>query len=317
MLTQAFIFFSGLVVLSWSANRFILGASALARIVGVSPMIIGLTIVAMGSSAPEIMVAASAAMSGRPDTAVGNAIGSNIANIALVLGITTLLKPLKVSSSTLRREMPLVLMVSVLATWLLWDLQLTRSEGVVLLVLFFITIGLLIRLSLRTSGKDPLSRELQEEVPERLKPLHAIFWLLLGLFLLPLSAHYMVASAVFIAAYFGVSDLVIGLTIIAIGTSLPELAACVAGVIRKEQDLALGNILGSNIFNILAVLAMPGIIAPDSIDAGVRRDLLIMLALTSLLLFFGSAIRGRRRIERWHGGILLMSFAAYQISLFP
>lgn len=317
MFIDVLIFLAGLAVLSWSADRFVYGASALAQNIGVSPMVIGLTIVAMGSSAPEIMVAATASLAGNPDTAVGNAIGSNITNIALVLGITALIKPLLVSSTTVKREMPIVLLVSLLAVYLLSDLQLLRAEGIVLIVLFFLVIGGLTFISMRADKSDPLQAETAEEIPRDVPTANAVLWVIVGLILLPLSAQFMVDSAVVIAKYFGLSDLVIGLTIIAIGTSLPELAACVAGVIKGEDDLVLGNILGSNIFNLLAVLAMPGLIAPGLVDANAaNRDIYIMLGLTLMLLVFSFNLKGSSRINRWEGGIFLTCFLAYQYLLF-
>ncbi|GGO68976.1 calcium/sodium antiporter [Bowmanella pacifica] len=316
MITQCLIFLAGLIVLSWSADRFIQGASAISGYFGVPPLFIGLTIVAMGSSAPEIMVSISAALAGNRDTAVGNAIGSNIANIGLVLGAVALLKPLQVASGTLRREMPMVLLVSLLAAYLMWDGRLGHREGLLLLVLFFLVIGLLAWLALRSEKSDPLSKELRAELPN-IPVTKALLWLLMGMLLLPLSAHMMVDSATHIARYFGISDLVIGLTIVAIGTSLPELAASISGILKKEDDLALGNILGSNIFNILAVLSVPGLLAPGNIDPqAMQRDMPVMLVLTLLLILFCFAIKERRRIERWQGGLLLACYLAYQTSLF-
>lgn len=316
MITQCLIFLAGLIVLSWSADRFIQGASAISGYFGVPPLFIGLTIVAMGSSAPEIMVSISAALAGNRDTAVGNAIGSNIANIGLVLGAVALLKPLQVASGTLRREMPMVLLVSLLAAYLMWDGRLGHREGLLLLVLFFLVIGLLAWLALRSEKSDPLSKELSAELPN-IPVTKALLWLLMGMLLLPLSAHMMVDSATHIARYFGISDLVIGLTIVAIGTSLPELAASISGILKKEDDLALGNILGSNIFNILAVLSVPGLLAPGNIDPqAMQRDMPVMLVLTLLLILFCFAIKERRRIERWQGGLLLACYLAYQTSLF-
>ena len=172
-------------------------------------------------------------------------------------------------------------------------------------------------MSVRTEQSDPLQAETEEEIPSDVPTSHALLWVICGIVLLPLSAHFMVDSAVEIARYFGLSDLIIGLTIIALGTSLPELAACIAGVLKGEDDLALGNIIGSNIFNILAVLAMPGLIAEGSIDADVvGRDMYIMLGLTLLLLLFCFNIRGSRKINRWEGGILVGCYITYQISIF-
>lgn len=317
MVIQILIFLVGLVVLSWSADRFVYGASAIAKNFGVAPMLIGLTIVAMGSSAPEIVVAATASLSGSPNTAVGNAIGSNITNIALVLGVTAMVKPLLVSSGTLKREFPLLFIVSVVAAYFLYDQTFTKVEGITLLVLFVLTIGGMAWLSLKVDKDDPLIDENEIEIPSDVKTSAAILWLLVGLVLLPLSAHFLVESAVFIAKYFGISDLVIGLTIIAVGTSLPELAACVAGVLKGEDDLAMGNIIGSNIFNILAVLGMPGVIAPGLIDpAAANRDMYVMLGLTVMLLIFSFNFRGTRRINRFEAAFLLACFIAYQYWLF-
>ncbi|MDO6695105.1 calcium/sodium antiporter [Aliiglaciecola sp. 3_MG-2023] len=317
MILEFLIFIAGLAALSWSADKFVYGASALATNIGVSPMIIGLTIVAMGSSAPEIVVSATASLSNNPDTAVGNAIGSNITNIALVLGITAILKPLMVSSSTIRRELPVLLAVTLLAVYFLADGHLSVIEGVILIVLFFLTIGGLTWISLSAEKNDPLHTETADEVPRGVPASKAIFWVILGLIFLPLSAHFMVDSAVHIARYMGMSELVIGLTIIALGTSLPELAACIAGVLKGEDDLVLGNIIGSNIFNILAVLAMPGLLAPGIIDANVaQRDMYAMLIVTVLLIIFSFNIRGKRQINRWEGIALVGCYLAYCAFLF-
>ena len=317
MLIQIVIFLVGLAILSWSADRFVYGASALAKNIGVSPMMIGLTIVAMGSSAPAIVVSATASLSGSPDTAVGNAIGSNITNIALVLGITALVKPLLVSSGTLKREFPLLFAMCLVAVYFLHDQILSFNEGVILISLFVIVLGGMAWLSFNVEKGDPLVDENELEIPNGVSTSVAILWVILGLVMLPLSAHFLVESAVFIAKYFGISDLVIGLTIIALGTSLPELAACIAGVLKGEDDLAMGNIIGSNIFNILAVLGMPGLIAPGLIDAdAATRDMYVMLGLTILLLIFSFNFKGTRRINRLEGAVLVAAFLGYQFILF-
>ena len=317
MLIQIVIFLVGLAILSWSADRFVYGASALAKNIGVSPMMIGLTIVAMGSSAPEIVVSATASLSGSPDTAVGNAIGSNITNIALVLGITALVKPLLVSSGTLKREFPLLFAMCLVAVYFLHDQILSFNEGVILISLFVMVLGGMAWLSLNVEKGDPLVDENELEIPNGVSTSVATLWVIIGLVMLPLSAHFLVESAVFIAKYFGISDLVIGLTIIALGTSLPELAACIAGVLKGEDDLAMGNIIGSNIFNILAVLGMPGLIAPGLIDAdAATRDMYVMLGLTVLLLIFSFNFKGTRRINRIEGAILIAVFLGYQFILF-
>ena len=317
MILEACYFLIWLIVLSWGADRFVFGASVLAKNIGVSPMIIGLTIVAMGSSAPEIMVAATASFNGNTDTAVGNALGSNITNIALVLGLTALLKPLSIASTTLKKEMPVLLLVSLLAVYFLSDFLLLKVEGIILITLFFAVIGGLTWVSFNMEKGDPLQPETENEIPSGVKTSRAIMWLIVGMVLLPTSAYFMVDSAEVIARYFGLSELVIGLTIIAIGTSLPELAACIAGVLKNEDDLALGNIIGSNIFNILAVLAMPGLIAPGVVDENAAtRDSYVMLGLTILLIVFSFNLKGSRCINRMEGMCLITCFCAYQFLLF-
>jgi cation:H+ antiporter len=317
VILEACYFLIWLIVLSWGADRFVFGASVLAKNIGVSPMIIGLTIVAMGSSAPEIMVAATASFNGNTDTAVGNALGSNITNIALVLGITALLKPLSIASSTLKKEMPVLLLVTLLAVYFLSDYLLLKVEGIILITLFFAVIGGLTWVSFNMEKGDPLQPETENEIPSGVKTSRAVMWLIVGMILLPTSAYFMVDSAEVIARYFGLSELVIGLTIIAIGTSLPELAACIAGVLKNEDDLALGNIIGSNIFNILAVLAMPGLIAPGVVDENAAtRDSYVMLGLTILLIVFSFNLKGSRCINRIEGLCLITCFGAYQFLLF-
>jgi cation:H+ antiporter len=317
VILEACYFLIWLIVLSWGADRFVFGASVLAKNIGVSPMIIGLTIVAMGSSAPEIMIAATASFNGNIDTAVGNALGSNITNIALVLGLTALLKPLSIASSTLKKEMPVLLLVSLLAVYFLSDHLLLKIEGIILITLFFAVIGGLTWVSFNMEKGDPLQPETENEIPSGVSTSIAVMWLIVGMILLPTSAYFMVDSAEVIARYFGLSELVIGLTIIAIGTSLPELAACIAGVLKNEDDLALGNIIGSNIFNLLAVLAMPGLIAPGVIDENAAtRDSYVMLGLTILLIVFSFNLKGSRCINRMEGMCLITCFCAYQYLLF-
>ncbi|MEJ6475532.1 calcium/sodium antiporter [Pseudoalteromonas piscicida] len=304
----------GFIALVWSADRFVFGAAALARNFGVPTLIVGLTIVAMGSSAPEMMVAAQAALADKTDTAVGNAVGSNIANILLVLGITALLRPLSVGSGILRREMPLLVIVSLAAWYIVSDNQFSFVEGIALLIGFVAFLLALIIVTKRggNDSEDPFVSEACEEVPDNIPTQKAIFWLVVGMILLPVSADYLVGAAVDIAKYFGMSDLLIGLTIIAVGTSLPELAACVAGVLKNEDDLALGNIIGSNIFNILAVLSIAGIINPSTLDANIAsRDIFIMLGATLLLLLMSLSLTGKRRINRLEGGVLVASFVGY------
>ena len=322
MLEHVIILLIALLVLVWSADKFVLGASSLASNIGVSPMIIGLTIVAMGSSAPEMMVAAAASLQGNPDTAIGNAIGSNITNIALVLGLTVLIKPLVVSSSTIKQELPLLLILTILAYWMLSDNFFSFSEGLMLMIGFFTFISVLLIKALKQRKNnnldDPMIIEAEQEIPEAISTLKSVFWLIAGISLLVSSAHFLVGSAIFIAKAYDISDLVIGLTVIAFGTSLPELAATIASVMKKEDDLAMGNIVGSNIFNILAVLPFAGLIAPGEINSEASfRDAPVMIAITGLLfLLCFSRKSGYFRLTRAKGALLLVSFIAYQILLF-
>ncbi|QYK04710.1 calcium/sodium antiporter [Shewanella zhangzhouensis] len=317
MLLNILMLVAGLAVLVWSADKFVYGAAAFARNLGLPPMLIGLTIVAMGSSAPEMFVAATASMDGMRDTAVGNVLGSNVANITLILGLTAMIGAIAVSSQTLKREIPMMLAATALAGYFLHDGMLTRTEGWVLMGAFLLLMLYLIWHALTNKDPDPLAAEADEEIPKDVPTSKALIWLVVGIILLPLSADWMVDGAVGIAKYYGLSDLIIGLTIIAVGTSLPELAACVASALKKEDDLAIGNIVGSNMFNILAVLALPGIIAPGVVDAqAVSRDLYMVIA-TSIALALFVLLSGKdRELKRWHGGLFLVIFIGYQYVLF-
>ncbi|MEH0690648.1 calcium/sodium antiporter [Vibrio cholerae] len=305
----------GLVLLVWSADKLVFGSAALARNFGISPLVIGMTILAMGSSAPEMMVSATAALEGKTDTAVGNVLGSNIANIALILGITALIKPLAISSAVIRRELPLMVGVTVLAGVLLWDNHLGFYEGSLLFVLFAAFIVAMLQISRSEKQKgDALLEEQESEVPEGVSNLKAGIWVVVGLILLPIAADTLVDNAVVIAQYFGMSDLVIGLTIIAVGTSLPELAASLAGVMKGEDDMAVGNIIGSNVFNILAVMGIPGILNPSMLsEYAMGRDFWVMLGVSLLLV--AMALGKSRSINRLEGGVLFFCFIAYQTYL--
>jgi cation:H+ antiporter len=304
---------AGLALLVWSADRFVIGAAALARNLGVPPLLIGLTIVGFGTSAPEIVVSVMAALEGNPGIAVGNAVGSNIANIALILGTTALIAPLAVQSDILRREYPLLLAISVGAFLLLLDGDLDRVDGTVLLGGLVLSMYLLVRIGLNRRDNDPLVAEIEGEIPAGMGAAAATGWFIVGLVLLVVSSRLLVWGAVEIATALGVSDLIIGLTIVAIGTSLPELAASIASALKKEHDLAIGNVVGSNIWNLLAVLSAPGLLAPGIIDpALVQRDMLVMLALTLALFVMGRGSQGHGIINRYEGGLLLASFIAYQ-----
>ncbi len=305
----------GLGFLVWSADKLVFGAAALARNFGISPLVIGMTILAMGSSAPEMMVSATAALDGKTDTAVGNVIGSNIANIALILGITAMIKPLSISSPVLRRELPLMIGVTILSGILLWDSYLGFFEGALLFVLFVAFIITMLRISQKEKqAGDALVEEQESEVPEGVSNKLAAMWVVIGLIVLPLAADMLVNNAVIIAKYFGMSDLVIGLTIIAVGTSLPELAASLAGVMKGEDDMAVGNIIGSNVFNILAVMGIPGILAPSLIsEYAMGRDFWVMLTVSLILV--AMALGKSRSINRIEGAVLALLFVGYQAYL--
>jgi len=307
----------GFAVLVWAADRFVVGSAALARNLGVAPIIVGLTIVGFGTSAPEMLVSAIAAWENNPAMGVGNAIGSNITNIGLVLGLTSVILPLSVRSETLKREFPILFAITLLAVMLMLDKNLSRVDGYILLVGLVVMIYWLVTLGLRTRGRDPIIAEFAEEVPSDISIGMSVVWLIVGLIFLLLSSRAVVWGAVNIAHAFGISDLVIGLTVIALGTSLPELAASITSAIKKEHDIAIGNVLGSNMFNLLAVLAMPGVIRPSQLDAAVlERDLPVMVGLMVMLFAMSYGFGQQGRINRIEGGVLVATYIGYMAWLF-
>ncbi len=310
---------AGLGLLAWGADRFVSGASGLARRLGVSTMIIGLTVVAFGTSAPEMLVSALAALQGNSGIAVGNAIGSNIANIALVLGSAALVTPLTVQSQTLNREFPLMVGVMVAAYVLLWDGSMSRLDGLILMTGMVMLVLWTVHLARSAPTDDPLQSDYTAELTESIGA-GAIGWLLLsGLIVLLLSSQMLVWGAVGLVEALGVSDLVIGLTIVAVGTSLPELAATVAAVRKGEHHMAIGGIVGSNLFNVLAVLGIAGLVGPGSFDSAVlSRDfpLMIGLAIALYLLARGLRTKGSGHINRIEGGLLLSCFIGYQLWIY-
>ncbi len=307
----------GFAVLVWSADRFVEGAAAVARHAGMPSLLIGMVIVGFGTSAPEMVVSAMAALDGSPSLALGNALGSNIVNTGLILGITALVAPIAVHSKIVRKELPLLLLIGLLTGALLWDGSLSRGEAVLLLAGFFGLIGWTIFSALRYRG-DALGTEIDQELSARTMPLgRALFWLSTGLVLLMLSSRILVWGAVTIAQALGVSDLVIGLTIVALGTSLPELAASVIAARKGEHDIAIGNVVGSNMFNLLAVIGIAGVILPmPSISAEVMsRDWPTMIGMTVALFVMAYGFRGEGRINRIEGLALLVAFTAYNTYL--
>lgn len=310
---------SGLVLLVWSADRFVNGASAIAHNLGVSAIIIGMVIMGFGTSAPEIFVAGAASISGNTGVAVGNALGSNIANIALVLGISALISPIVVESQTLKREFPLLLIVTVGVLGLMLDWELGRVDGLILLLGAFSMVGWMLWLAKKERGfGDPLEREFESELPKDMSNKVAIFWTVTGLVVLVTSAEMLVWGGINVARAFGVSDLVIGLTIIAIGTSLPEVAVSVTGSLKGEDDIALGNIIGSNMFNLLAVLGVGSTIhAAPLTNEVLTRDYATVLVLTIALFLMAYGIgKSKGQINRIEASCLLMAYAGYMTWLY-
>ncbi|MGW8248661.1 MAG: calcium/sodium antiporter [Acidiferrobacterales bacterium] len=302
----------GFAVLVWSADRFVVGAAALARNHGVSPLIIGLTIVGLGTSAPEMLVSAIAAWDGKPGVGIGNAIGSNITNVGLVLGATSLITPLAVRSETLKREFPILFAIMLLVLVLMLDQNLSRLDGFILVSGLAFMLYWLISIGLRSRGRDPMVTEYAEVIPTDISSGMATIWVIVGLVFMLLSSRAVVWGATGVAKYFGISDLVIGLTIVALGTSLPELAASITSAIKKEHDIAIGNVLGSNMFNLLAVLGLPGLIRPARLDPELlSRDLPVMIVITIALFAMSYGFGRQGRISRLEGAILLGAYLFY------
>lgn len=313
MLLPSLAILVGLALLVWSADHFVEGASAAAGHYAVPPLLVGMLIVGFGTSAPELVVSTLAASQGNPGLALGNAWGSNIVNMALILGVTALVSPIIVHSKILRQELPILVCVTALSAYLVWDGQISRLDAWVLLAVF----GMLVTWSIvkgMRGGSDALAVETASELKEHVMPLkRSLMGLVLGLLVLIGSSRLLVWGAVTIAQSLGVSDLIIGLTVVAVGTSLPELASCVAAARKGEHDIALGNVLGSNLFNSLAVVGVAGAISPIHIDADViTRDLPVMAGLTLVLFAMCWGLRGRPgRINRWAAGALLATYLFY------
>jgi cation:H+ antiporter len=302
----------GLALLVWSADKFVDGASNVARHYGMSPLLIGMVIIGFGTSAPEMVVSALSSIQGNPGIAIGNAYGSNITNIALILGLTSLLVPISVHSQVLQKELPILLIITVISIGTLVDLHLSRVDAVILLLIFVGLITWTIRTGLKNS-KDAFAKEMNTELKEHKAPLQKSYLMLFGgLILLVLSSRLLVFGAIGIAQALGVSDIIVGLTVVAVGTSLPELASSIIAARRGEPDIALGNVLGSNLFNTLAVVGISGVIHPITIQREVfYRDIGAMLILTLSLFVFGHGLRGKSRINRIEGGVLILFYIAY------
>lgn len=308
----------GLAALVWSADRFVDGAVSIARHLGVSSMIIGITVIGFGTSAPEILISVIAVLEQTPDIAIGNALGSNIANIGLILGITALVMPLPIGKEVLNQEFPLLLLATAVMSWCLYDGVLDTLDGTLLLTLLALILWYLVKAHQRNPAASASEIELVDDNQEDMSFLVAGGWVFIGLILLVGSSKLLVWGATEIAYELGISELIIGLTIVALGTSLPELAASIASIKKNEPDLAIGNIIGSNLFNSLAVIGIPATITSFNIsELAVTRDLPVVIAIT--LLFYGLSrfpATGVQSLSRLKGLWLLSAFVIYQLYLY-
>jgi cation:H+ antiporter len=312
MLVDILLIIAGLALLTWGADRFVHGAAAAARNLGVAPLLIGLTIVAFATSAPEILVSIVAAMQQQPGLAIGNAIGSNIVNIGLVLGLTALIRPIKMESATLRREMPALLAVTLLTVSLFLDSFLSRIDGIVMLTGLVIVMLWLARLGMRSAANDPITADYDAEIPRDVRMPLAIFWLIVGLATLLLGAELLVSGAIDIAKLLDVSEVVIGIIVVAFGTSLPELAVSLASALKGEYGLAIGNIVGSNIFNLLAVIGIAATISPSPLPPSVLSlHIFVMVAFTLVLFAMTYDYDGHSQLSRVEGFALLAAYLVY------
>ena len=302
----------GLVILWKAADLLVAGAVGLAQQFGISPLIIGLTIVAMGTSAPEVAASITAALRGAGDIAIGNVYGSNIANLALVGGLVALIRPISIQRQTLRREIPAMLIVALMLWPVLRDLFLSRTEAIGLLAVFFALILMTVRAAKRQAADQNQNNSASQE---RHGTKHIIF-VIIGLVGLALGAKMTLYGAVFVGKSIGLSEAVIGLTIVALGTSLPELATCVVASIKAQHDISIGNLVGSNIFNTLLVTGAAGTIRPfevvERLAAG--NDYWIMIAVSAAFAVF--AVAGKRTISQLAGSVLLVIYIVYMFCLF-
>ena len=324
MLLPVLAVLGGLVVLVWSAERFVEGAAATAARLGLSPLLVGMLVIGFGTSAPELTVSALSAAQGNPGLALGNAYGSNIANIGLILGLVALISPLAVHSSVIRRELPVLGAATLVSALMMWGGLISRLEGALLLLallVFMVASVIQSRREEAAARADALATDTVQELDAHPMSLgKGIFLTLLGLALLVVSSRLLVWGAVDIAQGLGVSDVIIGLTVVAIGTSLPELASSISALRRKEHDLVLGNVVGSSLFNTLGVVGLAAGIAP--IEAGrevLMRDWSLMTAMTLMMAVFALGWKGRAgRINRFEGGVLVavyLAYTAYLVSL--
>jgi len=308
----------GIVLLVFSADKFVDGAAAAAKRAGLPPLLIGMLVIGFGSSMPEMVISGLSASQGNSGLALGNAFGSNITNIALILGLTAAISPIRVESSILRRELPLLAFVTLTAAALLYvDGALSRTDGWLLIGLFVVIMAWSIHAGVNNKT-DHLAVMVEQELQAPMSMARAITYVVFGLILLVISSQILVWGGVEIARALGISDLIIGLTVVAVGTSLPELAASIAAVRKNEHDLALGNIIGSNLFNTSIVIGITGTIGPTILEPGIlSRDLPVLGILTAALFLMGYAFRGRTVgiITRFEGILLLIAYLTYNAGL--
>lgn len=309
MLLALAVLIIGLLLVVYGADRLVYASAILCRCIGISPLIIGMTVVSIGTSLPEIIIATASALSGQVDLAVGTAIGSNITNIMLILALAALVQPLTVHSDILRREIPLMLLVSALAGFILYNGELSRMKGVLLIALAAVYLLYIIRIAQRaeSGAKDSLTREQTAELPQEGSVSVACLWLGVALVTMPIATRMVIDNANVVAHGLGVSERIIGLTLIAVSTSLPELATAIAGVRKGENDIAIGNIIGSNIFNIVFVLGIPALVAPGHFDApAFAHDYWLMLAVSAFFALL--CWRKQRQIGKPVGALLICGF---------
>ncbi len=303
----------GLLLVVYSADRLVFAASILCRNIGIPPLIIGMTVVTIGTSLPEIIVSMAASLHGQMDLAIGTALGSNIVNILLILGLAALFHPFTVHSDILRRELPLMLIVSALAGVVLYDGQLTRADGLFLLLLAVLWLVFIVKIG--RQGNDSLTREQLAELPREGSLSVAFLWLGVALIVMPMATRMVIDNATVLANVLGMSELTIGLTVIAIGTSLPELATAIAGARKGEDDIAIGNIIGSSIINIAIVLGLPALIVPGSFNPlACTRDYGVMLAVS--VIFALLCWRRQSQTGRGAGVLLLGGFIIWMAMLY-
>lgn len=313
-MSHFFLLLLSLIAIIWAANNLVVGAAGIAHYYRIPPLIVGFTLVALGTSAPEIIIAVTASLDGYPDLAIGNAIGSNIANIGLVLGVIALLRPLTMHSSLLQREFPLLFIVMLFAYSLMLDGYLGVIDSSLALVVCLLFTAWLVFSARESSHQRAITNEFWRATLRKKGIKNHITTLLLGLIVLPFSAQLLVHSAAHLAHSLGISELIIGLSIVAIGSSIPELITSLVAAYKGADDIAIGNILGSNLFNLMTVLIFPGIIHPSAIThALIWRDMPVML-LTTLLLFWFN-MRHKNKISRWNGGLLILIYCSYILSL--